>query len=189
MKTLKKFRRWVFIGIYNAEMQASNFTECRNVADLCQTKATAPQSIAVVNKYESVCVNSGSEEQQLAHMHKARLKPKGAILPLQNSAWIMPPWVEQGWRVTIQDREEAVREIARFAASRTLGVYTDASMVEHFVGAAVVTRLESQTKVVRIAAAELAAIAMALDFARTCRQNQVTVLSDRRRRGWHRSHT
>lgn len=62
-------------------------------------------------------------------------------------------------------------------------------MGERLVGAAVVTRLESQTTVVRkeaigwtstcsILAAELTAIAMALKFARTCRQNQITVFSD-----------
>jgi len=122
-------------------------------------------------------------------IYKARLKPKGAILPLPNPAWTMPPWVEQSWRVSIKDREEAVRDTGRVAASRTMGIYTDASVGKRLVGAAVVTRLGSQTKVVRkeaigwartcsILAAELAAIAMALEFARTCRQNQVTVFSD-----------
>ncbi|KAM0721336.1 hypothetical protein Q7P37_003040 [Cladosporium fusiforme] len=122
-------------------------------------------------------------------VYKARLKPKGTILPLPNPAWVMPPWVEQSWRVSIQDREGAIQETSRVAASHTMGIYTDASVGKRLVGVAVVTRLRSHTEVVRkeaigwastcsILGAELAAIAMALEFARTCRQNQVTVFSD-----------
>lgn len=82
-----------------------------------------------------------------------------------------------------------MRETGRVAASYTMGIYTDASVGKRLVGVAVVARLGFQTRVFRkeaigwtstcsILAAELAAIAMALEFARTCGQNQVTVFSD-----------
>lgn len=80
---------------------------------------------------------------------KARLKPKGTMLPLPNLAWVMPLWVEQSWRVSIQDREGAIQETSRVVASHTIGIYTDASVGKRLVGVAVVTRLSSYTEVVR----------------------------------------
>ncbi|KAM0718341.1 hypothetical protein Q7P37_006673 [Cladosporium fusiforme] len=107
-------------------------------------------------------------------MHKARLKPKRAILPLPNPAWNMPPWVEQGWRVTIKDREDAVRATGPVAASRTNGDLHGCLNWGTFGRGCSCDEAGISDE----SAAELAAIAMALKFARTCRQKQVTVFSD-----------
>lgn len=105
---------------------------------------------------------------------KRYLKPEGSVTPLGNPAWLHPPWSVHGWRVVIQRREEATDEAGLAAAAHVMCLYTDASVGKRLAAVAVVQRMGTQTRVVRqevigwaktcsVLAAELAAIAMALE--------------------------
>jgi hypothetical protein len=107
---------------------------------------------------------------------KERVRPRDSVLPLGNLAWTQPLWVDQSWRVLIQSREEVIRETGMVAAACTMCLYTDASVGKKLAAIAVVQRVGIKTRVLRqevigwaktcsVLAADLAAIAVALDHA------------------------
>jgi hypothetical protein len=121
---------------------------------------------------------------------KERVKPRDSVLPLGNPAWTQPPWIDQSWRVKTQSREEAIRETGLAASACTMCLYTDASVREKLAAVAGVQRVGFQTHVARqevigwaktcsVLAAELAAIAMALEYA-DChlQQTQIVLCTD-----------
>jgi len=121
---------------------------------------------------------------------KERVKPRDSVLPLGNPAWTHLPWLDQSWRVKIQSREEAIRETGLATAACTMCLYTDASVGDKLAAVVVVQRVGILTYVARqevigwaktcsILAAELAAIAMALEYAdRHLQQTQIVLFSD-----------
>lgn len=90
----------------------------------------------------------------------------------------------------IQNKEEAIRETGLAAAALTMCLYPGASVGPKLAAIAAVQKIGLQTRVVRlevigwaktclVLAAELAAIAMALDYAcNNLRQTQIIVFSD-----------
>jgi ribonuclease HI len=124
---------------------------------------------------------------------KERVKPSDSVLPLGSPAWTQPPWIDQSRRVVIRSREEAVRETGTAAAALTMCLYTDASVGKKLVAIAVVQRVGIETRVLRqevigwaktcsVLAAELAAIAIALDHAdRHFHRTQIVLFSDSQR--------
>jgi ribonuclease HI len=124
---------------------------------------------------------------------KERVKPGDSVLPLGNPAWTQPPWSDQGRRVVLRNREEAVRETGMAAAALTMCLYTDASVGKKLAAIAVVQRVGIGTRVLRqevigwaktcsVLAAELAAIAVALDRTdRHFHQTQIVLFFDSQR--------
>lgn len=108
---------------------------------------------------------------------KARLKPKGSRLPLENPPWVQPPWIDHSSRVVIEEKSQAIREAATTTGANIPGLYTDASVAKRLASIAVVRRSGIATQVVRrdsigwastcgVLSAEIAAMLAALDTRR-----------------------
>jgi hypothetical protein len=80
---------------------------------------------------------------------KERVKPRDSVLPLGNPAWTQPPWLDQSWRVVIQSREEAIREVGMAATVYTIYLDTDTSLGKKLAVVAVVERVGVLTRVLR----------------------------------------
>jgi hypothetical protein len=152
----------------------------------------------MMKKYSNPTQESSSKRPSLYRIGRSpnALKPEfygiRSLVPLGNPAWTQPPWLDQSWMVKIQSREEATRETGLAAVTCTMCRDTDASVGKKLAAVAVVQRVGIQTHVARqevigwaktcsVLAAELAAIAIAFEYAdRYFHQTLIVLFSDRR---------
>jgi len=114
---------------------------------------------------------------------KKRLRPSASRPPLGNPAWIQAPQVDHSHRVTIEEKDNAIRDISRAAAANVFSLYTDASVTKRLTSIAVVHRTRTRTQVIQqdsiswattcgVLSAEIAAIVVALKYAKDRRVQQ-----------------